>query len=718
MRRSPRRPLILKRRKLPFVKSETEVPHDEPDVPQRKVAPTAHDDQCLPDAIRIVDHPSMPDTQVVVIPKTADLQTIIDTLSAKGKECGPQGPNKFILLSGGSGSLEDWPSSLSLPALGEDSNIRAFGNPLTFNEAAEGGARTDCSVETMPLTTATPLDKELDCSLLDESLTNIQWLGGMCSDGLGTDADRKTANKENQETCAQRLQPSQNLDGAQRPPYSYMAMIQFAINSKPDRRMTLKEIYTWIEDHFPYFRNVAKPGWKNSIRHNLSLHDMFIRETSQDGKISFWTIRPEANRCLTLDQVYKSEADPAASHSSQAAQVCETQVRLLFIPPHCSPLLHLHQSAHAGRSGEQKEELMQQCEFQTEQGVITLLELTSEAGCSINEENDGSNQFSDRRGGWASVTDRSKGTVDQPVERKMKPLLPRTDSYLVPVQLSLSPSLFLPLAASQQNCSSSAADFPGGAKRVRIAPKCAPPPVEELKEEPLCVSLSYETPVAAPHNPKRETSGSRRKQCLAPPSREEPVLLFPDSTFFDSGLTSDLSVSQDMRDAELDSPGRAYAFKTPIKSGRPASSTPSKPPTGDTPITVSEPWRRTPSGGENQDVLDFSPIRTPLGAALTPQHQHHTPFSLNITPFQEPPLFSSPRELLTSPGMERQRPCSRELQVGGPPTANRSITEGLVLDTMNDSLSKILVDISFSGLEDEELDVCNISWSQLIPELK
>ena len=44
---------------------------------------------------------------------------------------------------------------------------------------------------------------------------------------------------------------------------------------------------------------------QNSIRHNLSLHDMFVRETAQDGKVSYWTIRPEANRCLTLDQVYK-----------------------------------------------------------------------------------------------------------------------------------------------------------------------------------------------------------------------------------------------------------------------------------------------------------------------------------------------------------------------------------------------------------------------------
>lgn len=32
---------------------------------------------------------------------------------------------------------------------------------------------------------------------------------------------------------------------------------------------------------------------------------MFVRETSANGKISFWTIHPEANRYLTLDQVFK-----------------------------------------------------------------------------------------------------------------------------------------------------------------------------------------------------------------------------------------------------------------------------------------------------------------------------------------------------------------------------------------------------------------------------
>ncbi|XP_067388430.1 forkhead box protein M1-like [Emydura macquarii macquarii] len=77
-------------------------------------------------------------------------------------------------------------------------------------------------------------------------------------------------------------------------------MNQFAINNAEKKRMTLKDIYTWTEDHVPYFKHVVKPGWKNSIRHNLSLHDMFVRLTSANGTVS-WTI----NCYLTLDQAFK-----------------------------------------------------------------------------------------------------------------------------------------------------------------------------------------------------------------------------------------------------------------------------------------------------------------------------------------------------------------------------------------------------------------------------
>lgn len=99
MRRSPRRPLILKRRKLPFQLNEP-APADPVSQAAAPAKPPAS--QCFPDGVRVIDHPSMPDTQVVVVPNTADLQSVIDALTAKGKECGIQGPNKFILLSEGS----------------------------------------------------------------------------------------------------------------------------------------------------------------------------------------------------------------------------------------------------------------------------------------------------------------------------------------------------------------------------------------------------------------------------------------------------------------------------------------------------------------------------------------------------------------------------------------------------------------------------------------
>ncbi|XP_042191836.1 forkhead box protein M1 isoform X2 [Callorhinchus milii] len=754
MKASPRRPLILKRRKRPLSFSgptdvQQDPGRDEADGGKSKrgssgcdvasgcpgiggMGTSQHDPQLesqkFPEGIRIANHPSIPNTQVVVIPRNADLQSIIKVLTAKGKESGTNGPKKFILLSSnGSSSSRYGPSVSSKDPRTSETGIQPLsqggGKSVTCQgepdlriaavsdqvHPADLGLRIIKKEEELPsfetadtLVPLTLTNKEAGTGAtgpggppLDDSLTNIQWLGKMSTDSLGACSVKEEVEKENQEPPAE----SSSVESVhERPPYSYMAMIQFAINSTQSKRMTLKEIYTWIEDHFPYFKHVAKPGWKNSIRHNLSLHDMFIRQTSHNGKISHWTIRAEANRFLTLDQVVKS---PGYSPSEQAHWICATPLLL--------------------------------CQQQKRTGSNDLLKNPG-AGSTV---------------GF----------------RKMKPLLPRTDSYLVPIPLSLNsplilqPSTHITLPSLQVPLTSSTyTELTRRRKRIRIAPKVPSEPV--TSNQPVNLMMDYQAlPLIHRAAPLPTTAcdssaalrieealckenTSRRKQRHVPQPMEEPVLLFPDfpDPGMDSGMASDLSTFHESRTLEqgsdFASTSADYNFKTPIKEkpfrDLPASSTPSKGGSSPSLGGGGEGWKFSLTPLKKEDSLfEFSPVRTPCGSFLTPLRNNPGYLSLSSTPFKDFAIFESPRELLNSPVKEldphslsppladdQGERCSRELLASSGPSANRSLTEGLVLDTLNDSLSKILLDLSFTGLEDEDYDLGNMSWSALIPELR
>ncbi|KAG9058830.1 hypothetical protein FS842_000027 [Serendipita sp. 407] len=88
------------------------------------------------------------------------------------------------------------------------------------------------------------------------------------------------------------------LDSLQDPPpgtkprYPYSTLIRYAIKGSPSGRLLLEDIYYALEARFPYFRT-APPGWKNSVRHNLSLNPSFVkvpRPLTDRGKGSFWAL--------------------------------------------------------------------------------------------------------------------------------------------------------------------------------------------------------------------------------------------------------------------------------------------------------------------------------------------------------------------------------------------------------------------------------------------
>ncbi|XP_031722070.1 hepatocyte nuclear factor 3-beta-like [Anarrhichthys ocellatus] len=127
-----------------------------------------------------------------------------------------------------------------------------------------------------------------------------------------------------------------------KPPYSYISLITMAIQQAGSKMLTLNELYQWITDLFPFYRQ-NQQRWQNSIRHSLSFNDCFIkvpRLPDKPGKGSFWALHPDSgnmfeNGCyLRRQKRFKSgrmsgagEKEVAGKSGSEGGSVTTTSTR-------------------------------------------------------------------------------------------------------------------------------------------------------------------------------------------------------------------------------------------------------------------------------------------------------------------------------------------------------------------------------------------------------
>uniref|UniRef100_A0A3Q2UNR3 Forkhead box N1 n=1 Tax=Fundulus heteroclitus TaxID=8078 RepID=A0A3Q2UNR3_FUNHE len=131
-----------------------------------------------------------------------------------------------------------------------------------------------------------------------------------------------------------------------KPIYSYSILIFMALKNSKTGSLPVSEIYSFMTEHFPYFKT-APDGWKNSVRHNLSLNKCFEKVENKNGNSSrkgcLWALNPAKVEKMQEELHKWRRKDPQTIRRSMAKPedfdrlLGEKPEKLRSLPPYPNP---------------------------------------------------------------------------------------------------------------------------------------------------------------------------------------------------------------------------------------------------------------------------------------------------------------------------------------------------------------------------------------------
>ncbi|TKS73720.1 Forkhead box protein D4 [Collichthys lucidus] len=131
--------------------------------------------------------------------------------------------------------------------------------------------------------------KKAKCDFINETEDNSREISSQEMAATVTDAESTLTNPD--DTMSSSDTPSsEDAQLFSKPSSSYIALIAKVILASPSQKLNLASIYRAMEEKFPYLKSRG-PGWRNSVRHNLSVNDCFVKVSRcEDGRGHYWGV--------------------------------------------------------------------------------------------------------------------------------------------------------------------------------------------------------------------------------------------------------------------------------------------------------------------------------------------------------------------------------------------------------------------------------------------